>query len=329
MAGFLGAGKTSLLRHMLSAEHGQRLAVLVNDFGEIDVDAQLIVNVEGETVSLANGCVCCTVREDLLREVLRLLSSGERFDRIVIETSGVSDPTVVAQTFLLPDLQGLVDVDGILSLVDASEFLGLAGDHGELAARQVRVADLLLVNKTDLAAPEQVVRLRAHLRREAPRARVLETTHGRAPLELVLGVGGSRVGEAEGLAAIPDHSRTFRTWTYSTRRPVSFLALRKALEELPVDIYRAKGWVWVEQAPDDRAEFQMTGRRAWLRLGRGWENVEPETQLVFIGGPDATDTDRLAQLFDRCIQDFGGRAPADASRPVALTDLRSLSIVFE
>ncbi len=355
LAGFLGAGKTSLLTHLLSADHGRRMAVLVNDFGAVNVDAQLIVNVEGETVSLSNGCICCTIRADLLTEVLRLLESGERFDHIVIETSGVSDPTLVAQTFLLPELQGVVEVDAILTLVDASEFLNLPEDHQELARRQVQVADLLLINKVDLATPRERHELAERLVGIAPQARLIETTYGRAPLELILGTGAAEAGGEvaekkwpEKKCLVPldvrvlgpvatahaidgdsnEHGLTFQTWSYSTRRPMSFLALRKALEELPVDIYRAKGWVQVEQLPRERGVFQMTGRRAWLRLGETWDAGEPETHLTFIGRPNATDTTSLAALFDGCVTELSGRSPGDVGEPVAVKDHRALSVMF-
>jgi G3E family GTPase len=121
LTGFLGAGKTTLLNHILHADHGLRIAVLVNDFGAINIDAQLVVGVAGDdVVNLANGCICCSIRGDLLREVLRLVDRDDPPEYIIIEPSGVSDPVAVAQTFLLPELRPVLRLDSIIAVVDAS-----------------------------------------------------------------------------------------------------------------------------------------------------------------------------------------------------------------
>ena len=144
VGGFLGSGKTSLLNHILTRSSGKHVAVLVNDFGAINVDAKLIVSVEGETVSMVNGCVCCTIRDDLLIEVERLLASKDPVDHIVIETSGVSKPVSVAETFINPSVQSFVDVriivvlDALLAFDEQAEYHDLAIDH-------IRLADLVVI----------------------------------------------------------------------------------------------------------------------------------------------------------------------------------------
>src|SRR6266567_1678545 len=160
IGGFLGSGKTSLVNHILHHSEGRRVAVLVNDFGSINIDAKLIVAVEGETISLANGCVCCTIRDDLLREVIKLLKRDPLPDHIVVETSGVSRPVAVAETFLSPAAQGLVDVHNMISVLDADLTVNPNAGYGDLAFDQIKIADIVVINKTDLIAPTQLAVLR-------------------------------------------------------------------------------------------------------------------------------------------------------------------------
>lgn len=214
LSGFLGAGKTTLLNHILHGDHGLRIALLVNDFGAINIDAQFVVGVEGETVNLSNGCICCTIRGDLLKETLKLLRREEPPEYIIIETSGVSDPIAVANAFLLPDIKPLVRLDSILVVVDAANILTLDGENAALALDQIAVADIVVLNKVDLVTAGELEDIKTVLARHmAPRmqarkvslnvvdfrtdlirstgadARILEVTYGQAPLELVLGVG--------------------------------------------------------------------------------------------------------------------------------------------
>lgn len=187
--GFLGAGKTTLLNHILHGNHGLKIAVLVNDFGAINIDAQLVVGVEGEMVNLSNGCICCTIRGDLLKETLRLLQRPEPPQYVIIETSGVSDPMAVANTFMLPELMPLVRLDSILVVVDTDQLLSLRQDDYYLALDQIAVADIVVLNKVDLATPEQLREVKDLILEYVPEARILEASFGQVPLELVIGVG--------------------------------------------------------------------------------------------------------------------------------------------
>ena len=214
LSGFLGAGKTTLLNHILHGNHGLKIAVLVNDFGAINIDAQLVVGVEGETVTLSNGCICCTIRGDLLKQTLKLLRREDLPEYIIIETSGVSDPITVANTFLTPEIKPLAQLDSILVVVDADNILTLDEENFGLALDQIAVADIVVLNKVDLVTAEELEDIKTELMRQiAPRtkmrkvflnvvdiktdlirravseARLLEATYGQVPLELVLGVG--------------------------------------------------------------------------------------------------------------------------------------------
>ena len=214
LSGFLGAGKTTLLNHILHGDHGLKIAALVNDFGAINIDAQLVVGVEGDTVNLSNGCICCTIRGDLLKETLKLLQREDPPEYIIIETSGVSDPIAVANAFLMPETKPLVRLDSIIVVVDADQILTLDEDNSGLALDQIAVADIVVLNKVDLVAAEELEEIKTELmrriaprvkmrkvflnvvdiktdlvRRTAPEARILEVSYGQVPLELALGVG--------------------------------------------------------------------------------------------------------------------------------------------
>ncbi|MEZ4728621.1 MAG: GTP-binding protein [Caldilineaceae bacterium] len=331
IAGFLGAGKTTLLNYILRAEHGLRMAVLVNDFGAVNIDAGLIVGVEGETVSLANGCICCTIRDDLLVELINLFKRPERPEYIVIECSGVSDPMAVAQTFLLPELNNLIEVDSILSVIDAEQILTLDRAYQPLALAQIEVADILLLNKVDLVSAEQLAIVRHFLEEVAPEVRVLETTQAHAPLELLLGVG---LYDPERLAGRvqhdvhvhgdvdhdhehehehnhdhdhdhqhTDHTLVFHTYTYTGQRPFTYAAVRNAVFDMPPAVFRCKGTIHMQEHPEKRAIMHVVGQRAWLRLAEPWDDTEPYTQLVLIGRPGGVDPHQIQEHFAFCLDE--------------------------
>ena len=151
LSGFLGAGKTSLLNHILHGNHGLRVGVLVNDFGEINIDAELVAGVSGNSVSLSNGCVCCSIRDDLVESTLQLVQGPNRPEYLILETSGVADPISVSLTFVESELKSLIDVDSILTVVDAENIRSLDDEYEELAEDQISMADIVILNKVDLA----------------------------------------------------------------------------------------------------------------------------------------------------------------------------------
>ncbi|PJF48065.1 MAG: cobalamin biosynthesis protein P47K [Candidatus Thermofonsia Clade 3 bacterium] len=324
LTGFLGAGKTTLLNRILKGDHGLRVAVLVNDFGAVNIDAELIVGVEGEDmVSLANGCICCTIRDDLVRAVLNLLEREPTPEYILIETSGVSDPYAVAQSFFLPALRPYVRVDSIITVVDAEQIRDLRDDHAMLAVDQVSAADIVVLNKVDLVTPDQLQQVKDWIYEVTPRARILETTYGQVPLELLLGVGEFAIEklvrreqrdvhthEVNTLHAEDEHGRdddhhhdhtlVFNTWHYKTDEPLMYEALCDAVDALPTTIYRAKGIVYLKEAPDRKALMHVVGRRATLTIGEPWQTQKPRTQIVVIGSYGGVDGEALRKLFDAC-----------------------------
>jgi G3E family GTPase len=325
LTGFLGAGKTTLLNRILTADHGLRVAVLVNDFGAINIDAQLIANVEGDAITLANGCICCTIRGDLLNAVLNLTQRPDAPQYILLETSGVSDPVSVAQTFLLPELRDRIVVDAVLTVVDADQLPTLKGQQAFLAMDQMAVADIIILNKIDLVTPEQLERVKRDWL--YPQARVIETSYGAVPLELLLSVGkfspesllqrqanAVHVHEAHEAHEADsahdhdhppiDHSMVFSTWHWAAEKPLSFKAFKQAIRTLPSSIFRAKGIVYIADDPQQRAVLQMVGQRASITFNGPWQqNEKPHTQLVFIGGHGGINPAELAQRFEACLND--------------------------
>ena len=190
LTGFLGSGKTTLLNRILTEEHGKRIAVIENEFGEIGVDNDLVVNADEEIFEMNNGCICCTVRGDLIRILSTLMRRREKFDHILIETTGLADPGPVAQTFFMDDeLAERLRLDGIVTVVDAKHVWQHVDDAPEVA-EQVAFADVILVNKTDLVAPPDVDRLEGMLGTMNAVATVHRTTHGEVDIDAILAIGG-------------------------------------------------------------------------------------------------------------------------------------------
>jgi G3E family GTPase len=190
LTGFLGAGKTTLLNHILKDQHGQRIAVIENEFGEIGIDHELVIRSDEEIFEMNNGCICCTVRGDLIRILSQLMKRRNKFDRILIETTGLADPGPVAQTFFMDEeLAGKLKLDGVVTLVDAAHLEQHLEDSPE-AMGQVAFADLLLINKVDLVSEEQLTALEARLAKINARAKRIRTNMAKAPSQAILEVGG-------------------------------------------------------------------------------------------------------------------------------------------
>ena len=196
LTGFLGAGKTTLLNRILTEQHGRRIAVIENEFGEVGVDHELVIGAEEEIFEMNNGCICCTVRGDLIRILGALMKRRDRFDAILIETTGLADPGPVAQTFFVDDqMQETLRLDGIVTLVDARHVIEQL-DHSEETTQQIAFADVILINKTDLVEPALLDSLEARIRRMNAAARIHRTRDAAIDLEHVLDVGGFNLERA-------------------------------------------------------------------------------------------------------------------------------------
>lgn len=322
VSGFLGAGKTTLLNHLLSSEQGLRIAVLVNDFGSIEVDSRLIRNIEGETIGLANGCVCCTIRNDLVQALCDLMDRDlHRFDHIVIETSGVSDPAAAAMGVVMSTrLAGRLRLDATVTVVDAENVLELDGAHRALAVDQVRAADIVLVNKRDLVSLELLGRVQAWIKAEAPHARLVATEQCRAPLGLLFDVAGNGPDTTpEGLTtrrepvapgaghvhdiAHHDIAHDVTTWSWERREPLALEPVYQLFQRLPTEVFRAKGILNLAEITDRRVVLQVVGKRVQLSKGLAWGAQVPLSQVVMLGLGHKLVLERAAVDLDRCIRD--------------------------
>lgn len=188
ITGFLGSGKTTLLNHILNNRQDLKVAILVNEFGDINIDSQLLVSMDEDMVELSNGCICCTINDGLVDAIYRVLERDDAVDYMVIETTGVADPLPIILTFLGTELRDLTRLDSIVTVVDSETF---TPDHfdSEAAFKQIAYGDVTILNKTDLADPDQIQNLEAYISTVKEGARILHSQHGQVPLPLILDVG--------------------------------------------------------------------------------------------------------------------------------------------
>lgn len=314
LTGFLGAGKTTLLNRILHGDHGLKIAVMVNDFGAVNIDSQLVVDVDADdTVSLSNGCICCTIRGDFLEATLKLLNRDDKPEYIVVETSGVSDPIDVALTFKnVPDVR----IDSVLTVIDAEQILDIEREHAVLAMNQIGMADIVILNKVDLIDDAQRQKVHKYIREISKDARILETVNANAPLELILNIGNYDMERSLSLKAehvhVHDvgqqhdhdhhHALVFSTWSWQSDEPLSFKALKRTIENLPTAIYRAKGIFYLTDSPDHPAILQVVGKRAHLTISDdGWHGETPHSQFVVIGTHNGFSEDALRTQMENCL----------------------------
>lgn len=312
LTGFLGAGKTTLLNRILNGKHGLRVGVLVNDFGAINIDAELVEGVEENTINLANGCVCCEIRDDLVKSIEQLLTREEAIDYMILEASGVADPEGIVMTFLSQRYEGLLRLDSITCIVDA-EAIFAHGDNealNMLKMRQIGFADMVVLNKVDLVGPEHIEVARDWIDHHIHRIRIIEATRCDVPLEILLAVGRFKPANVVSQSIKNEHhhghealGNVFQTWSFESDRPFSLEALRHMVrKELPASIYRCKGIVYTADHPDKRLTLQVVGRRTEIYELDEWEERPPHTQIIAIGESGGIDTQELTNKFNACIE---------------------------
>ncbi len=315
IGGFLGAGKTTLLNQLLRDAGDRRLAVLVNDFGAINIDAELVQSREGEMVSLRNGCICCGVSGDFIGELALLRDRPDPPAHVVVEASGVADPEQIVVLGGLPGYRR----DAAVVVVDAETVRERAADAvtGHQIMRQLRAADLLVLNKTDLVDAEQRARIHAWLREIAgPSTAIVETAFGAVAIDVVLGVqAGARPAAQEHRHDHDDHDDhhpRFETWSWAGRDPISGTGLVDALRGLPDGIVRAKGLLHLREDGANRYVLQVVGRRFSIEAERPWGEEEPSSQVVVIGLPGSVDEQALEATLARLSADAPEPAPGGA-----------------
>ena len=334
ITGFLGSGKTTLLNHILTNQEGLKTAVLVNEFGEIGIDNELIVSTDGSMVELSNGCICCTINEDLVNAVYKILEREEKIDYLLVETTGLADPLPVALTFLETELRDMTRLDSIVTLIDCANY-GEALSNYQAMESQIEYGDIIVLNKTDLVDEADVDSLEHKVRNFKKNARILRTEKSQVPLALILSVGlfesdkyfeGAESDhkpahhhsdhlENDGFTTLSNQSDRpldfsefqyyhsdhlendgFSSLSIQSDRPLNIRKFRYFLDnQLPENVFRAKGILWFEKSPK-RHIFHLCGKRFSFEEEE-WQ-AEKKNQLVLIG--QNLDHDKLREQIESC-----------------------------
>tara|TARA_B100000700_G_scaffold262097_1_gene298416 strand:- start:3187 stop:4218 length:1032 start_codon:yes stop_codon:yes gene_type:complete len=320
ISGFLGSGKTTLLNHILSNQKGIKTAVLVNEFGEIGIDNQLVIKTEEEMVELSNGCICCTINGELVEAIEKLLNSNKNLDYIVIETTGLADPLPVAMTLLGSELRDKTRLDSIITLVDAENFNDVVLDS-PIGRSQIIYGDILLLNKCDLVSDQNIEKTIDKIKEIKNDARILKSVKGNIPLNLLLSVGHFETDisnqtksdhqhthkhdDTHVHAHTHDHSKEennkiegFLSVSFQTKKPFSLRKFQYFLDnQLKDNVFRAKGILWFSES-ERRHLFHLAGKRISIDDSE-WED-ERNNQLVLIG-KELDEKSLLSQL-NECIE---------------------------
>lgn len=360
LSGFLGAGKTTLLNHVLNNREGKRVAVIVNDMSEVNIDAQLVRDggaalsrQEEKLVEMSNGCICCTLREDLLIEITRLAKEN-RFDYLLIETTGISEPLPIAETFTFADEDGvsLADVaqlDTMVTVVDGYNFLkdyssqDMLGERGlslgeedertvvDLLVEQIEFCDVLVLNKTDLLTLEEIGRLESMLKTLNPRAQIIHSSFGKVPLHLVMNTGlfdFEQAAEAPGWLQelrgehVPESEEYgISSFVYRARKPFHPQRLWQWLNTEWSGVVRSKGRYWIASRPEFCATWSQAGAVTRTELAGMWWVATPKAYWP-------QDSESLQHIHDRWQEPFGDRQQELVIIGMAM-DKASLTATFD
>ena len=308
ITGFLGSGKTTLVNHILSQQEGLKIALLVNEFGEIGIDNELIVATEDNVVELNNGCICCTINQDLIESVNRILQREQQVDYLIVETTGVADPLPVALSFLASSLRAKTRLDSIVTLADCENFSLEQFPDSETAINQFICADVVILNKTNLVARNKIENIAKIITDLKEEVRIIKTTNSQVSLPLILSVGlfeSDRYYQEEkhhDHHHDHDHSHHlendgFTSVSFECERPLSLRKFQYFLDnQLPKEVFRGKGFLWFEDS-EFKHIFHLSGTRFTIN-DRQWQ-TPPKNQLVFIG--QNLNTEELKPLLQECI----------------------------
>lgn len=345
LSGFLGAGKTTLLNHVLANRKGMRVAVIVNDMSEVNIDAALVRDgganlsrTDEQLVEMSNGCICCTLREDLLIEVAKLAAAG-RFDYLLIESTGISEPMPVAETFTFEDEEGnslsnVAELDTMVTVVDAGNFFKDFGSWDDLTDRklgvsdedhrnivdllvdQIEFANVIIVNKVDLVTPFELEQLEQIIGRLNPNAKILQSRESRVPLDEVMGTGRFELSEAEsapGWLEVPRGQEQTETeeygishFVYRRERPFHAERLSEAMnggfgEGGAMDgVLRSKGLMWIASRNDWAYDWSQAGCSIRMDPAGFWWAAAPEDEW-----PD--DEESIAEIAAKITGRYGDR----------------------
>ncbi|MBS3158397.1 GTP-binding protein [Candidatus Woesearchaeota archaeon] len=271
ITGYLGSGKTTLVNHILQNNKGLKVAVIVNEFGEIGIDNQLIVSTKEDIIELSNGCICCQVRGDIIEMILKIIRTHKDLQYLMIETSGLANPVPVAQTFFLKELQQLTEMDSIITVADAAHFEeNLKRSNGQ---DQIKAGDIILLNKTDTVTDAKLFEIKQKINFIAPHARIIDTKHSKVNLELILNIGQfdvKRFLDEKGEWKEEDHEHDefgnhidkdgIVSFMFKADKLLDIRKFQAFAQKLPDNIFRSKGIIYFKGL-EHKAVYQQVGRR--------------------------------------------------------------------
>jgi len=301
VTGFLGAGKTTVVNHLLAHAQGRRIAAIVNDFGAINIDAELIAGATDGVVSLANGCICCSLEGDLLRTLSTLLRRDPKPDTIVIETSGVADPADIVRNLMDPVILREAPLETVLCVIDAGTPPSDLDDA--LQRSQLRVADIIALSKLDLADEGAGVRMREALRAQRLPAVVVDAPHGAIPTALLFPAHVDRAPAPREPGPKRPAEERFETLSWTSEHPLSLPRLQQAIGKLAPKLARAKGLFETVEQPGRQMVFQFAAGRATLATGDAPAPGVPRTRIVFITELGVLSKAELDSVMAACVAD--------------------------
>ncbi len=299
VAGFLGSGKTTVVNHLLAHAGGRRIAAVVNDFCAINIDAELIIGAADGVVNLANGCICCSLESDLLRTLATLLRRDPKPELIVIETSGVADPTDIVRNLMDPVIWQEAPLDTVLCVVDASGPAAMLDDA--LLRSQIRAADVIALSKVDLADATNRAQVRDAIRAIRPAAVLVDAPHGEVPIALLFPADIDRVPTPREQAPRRPATDRFETLSWTSKQPVSLSRLQAAIGRLAPKLARAKGLFDTVEQPGKMMVFQLAGGRATLAPGGTPIEGTPRTRIVFVAEIGILARAEIDSIMQTCI----------------------------
>ena len=305
VAGFLGSGKTTVVNYLLAHADGRRIAAIVNDFGAINIDAELIIGAADGVVSLSNGCICCSLQGDLLRTLAVLLRRDPRPELIVIETSGVADPMDVVRNLMDPMIWREAPLETVLCVVDATTPVAMLDDA--LLRSQIRAADVVALSKVDLGNAADHAQLRDAVRAIRPAAVLVDAPHGEVSAALLFPSDVDRVAtpREQALRELgrprPAADR-FETLSWGSQQPVSLSRLQAAIGRLAPKLARAKGLFEAAEQPGKSMVFQFAGGRATLAPGGKPAAGTPRTRIVFVAEIGMLSRAEIDSIMQGCIE---------------------------
>jgi G3E family GTPase len=299
VTGFLGAGKTTVVNHLLARAEGRRIAAVVNDFGAINIDAELIAGASDGVVSLANGCICCSLEGDLLRTLAALLRRNPKPDTIVIETSGVADPTDIVRNLMDPVILREALLETVLCVMDATASPAALGDA--LLRSQLRAADVVGLSKIDLVDESARAQMHEAIRALRPAAVLVDAPHGEIPSALLFPADVDRVPVPRESGPRRPAEERFETLSWTSEQPVSLPRLQQAINQLAPKLARAKGLFETVEQPGRLMVLQFAAGRATLANGDVPAPGVPRARIVFVAELGVLSKEELDRIMEACV----------------------------